>query len=812
MSINSRAVKPLLFALVFVLSSHSPAATFYQGVTPATVPWPGGTVPYVFDSGITSTQQTVYLDGMREWELAGKIHFIPRTTETNYVLLKFAFQQGTDSYGPGNPNVLTIDSLSRVQICHETGHLLGFQHEHVRTNRDSFITVDFANLPSMGGGEGGGGVASLYLIDSNSTTFGAYDFESVMHYGRLLFAVNTNIDVIAPLPQFVSHYYNRIGNFCISPLDRAGAAFLYGPPTVPITNIVTTTADVGPGSLRAAIYYANDHPGTTIRFNIPNTDPGFTNGVYTIYMTGELPPLVANGSIIDATTQPGFAGKPIVAIDGSRLIPETFGASGVTFYESGCTIRGLAINNVTFSAVEMLYNFCFSNHVEGCFLGLSPNGSNSAPNGFQGVNLAGGAHANVIGGTNASQRNVLSGNAHSYGVTITETNTDNNVVEGNYIGLDATGTFAVTNFKSGVGIFGGPHNTVVGGNVTGAGNVISGNTEYGIFVGDPITIGTVIAGNFIGTDATGNQAVPNNFGGIAVFNQVQGVLIGGTNAAARNVISGNTTVGVYLLGPNVSNTVVEGNYIGLNAAGTAAVPNTFIGIYVLGGAQNNLIGGTQPGTGNVISGNASEGIYIADSGTSNNLVVGNRISTGPQGINGIPNGFTGVGIWNGAQNNIIGGTNAGSANLISGNNTGHGISIGDPTTSGNVVQGNLIGTTTNGLASLANGGNGVYIRSGASGNLVGGSVPAARNIISGNGGDGVHITDPGTSGNQVLGNYLGVNTNGTVALSNHDSGVAIVGSAASQTSSARPTPPRETLSPATARRECSFQIPEPCPI
>ncbi|HEX4265463.1 MAG TPA: M12 family metallopeptidase [Verrucomicrobiae bacterium] len=774
MKIRRQAVEALFVAAVFCAGLHrASAATFYQGVTPATVPWPGGVVPYQFDPGITPQQEQVYLDGMREWELAANVKFIPRTTESQYVILRFFYQKGTNTYVASDPPVMTIDSLARSQICHETGHLLGFQHEQVRTNRDDYITVNFNNLQSGDGeGPGTGGISDLYVIDTNSTSFGAYDFESVMHYGRRLFAADPNEDVIAPQPQYVAHYYNRIGNFCISPLDRAGAAYLYGPPSTPLANIVTTTADVGLGSLRAAIYYANDHPGTTIQFNIPTSDAGYSNGVYTIYLTGELPPLATDGTVIDATTQPGFAGKPVVAIDGSQLLPETGGASGMQLFESHCTLRGLAIEKVTFSAVEMLYNFCASNHVEGCFLGLAPDGTNSAPNGFQGVNIAGGAHGNVIGGTNASQRNVLSGNVFSYGITITEPNSDNNVVMGNYLGLDASGALTVSNGYSGIGIWGGARNTIVGGTNAGAGNVISANGEYGIFIGDAGTTGTVVQGNFIGTDASGNQAIPNIYGGIAVFDGANDVIIGGANAGARNVISGNGTVGVYLLGNDASNNVVQGNFVGLNAAGTAAVPNSFAGIYALGGAHDNLIGGTNAGEGNIVSGNFSEGIYIADPGTSNNFVLGNRIGTDVSGANSVPNGFTGVGIWNGALNNLVGGTNVGAGNLISGND-GNGVSIGDPNTRGNLVRGNLIGTTPDGLSPLSNFSSGVFIVNGASGNIVGGSTPAARNLISCNGGNGVLISDPGTSGNEVLGNYLGVNINGAGSLPNGQSGVSI---------------------------------------
>ena len=103
-------------------------------------------MPYVFDANVTANEQPVYLAGMREWELAANIHFVPRTTQSNYVMLKFDYMQGTNTYVASVPPVMTIDTLSRAQIAHETGHLLGFQHEHVRTDRNTYITVNFTNL------------------------------------------------------------------------------------------------------------------------------------------------------------------------------------------------------------------------------------------------------------------------------------------------------------------------------------------------------------------------------------------------------------------------------------------------------------------------------------------------------------------------------------------------------------------------------------------------------------------------------------------------------------------------------------------
>jgi hypothetical protein len=161
------------------------AANFYQGVSPTSLPWPGGIVPYVFTANVSPAEQVVYLDGMKEWVLSANIQFVPKTTQTNYVILDLDYMEGTNTYVASVPPVMTVDNLSRAQVCHETGHLLGFQHEHVRTDRNSYIIVNFNNIDTgnttNSSGEGSGSVTNLYVIDSNSTAYGAYDFESVMH-------------------------------------------------------------------------------------------------------------------------------------------------------------------------------------------------------------------------------------------------------------------------------------------------------------------------------------------------------------------------------------------------------------------------------------------------------------------------------------------------------------------------------------------------------------------------------------------------------------------------------------------------------
>ena len=316
--------------------------------------------------------------------------------------------------------------------------------------------------------------------------------------------------------------------------------------------------------------------------------------------------------MIDATTQPGYVNHPIVAIDGSQLIPQitytnNFFVSGLHIYAANCTINGLAINNFPFVGINVEYAFAVSNRIEGCYIGIAPNGTNAAPNAYQGISIDTGASHTTIGGTNASQRNVISGNTQygiliigtngQYGASVIGTNVNNNTMLGNYIGLNAAGTSEIGNILSGIGIWGGSSSNVIGGTVTGSRNVISGNTQYGVFVGDSNTVGTVFQGNYVGTDASGSVVVSNGLGGIGIFNGANHVTVGGTNAGAGNVLSGNGGAGLWLAGFGVTNNVVQGNYMGLNAAGTAAIPNSITGLYIVGRIKQQSHRGNRCGRG-----------------------------------------------------------------------------------------------------------------------------------------------------------------------------------------------------------------------
>ena len=190
------------------------------------------------------------------------------------------------------------------------------------------------------------------------------------------------------------------------------------------------------------------------------------------------------------------------------------------------------------------------------------------------------------------------------GLTLEYADATHNTIAGCWLGLDATGTNAAPNAYQGILFADGAGHNIVGGTNATARNVISGNAQYGIWMSDPNTTGNTVLGNYIGTDASGSVAVPNPGGGIGMFYSSVGHVIGGTNASACNVISGKPRRGRLAVGHGASNNLVQENFIGFNAAGSAPLPKNIAGIRVESGATGNLIAG------NVISGNSSEGIRL----------------------------------------------------------------------------------------------------------------------------------------------------------------------------------------------------------
>ena len=371
---------------------------------------------------------------------------------------------------------------------------------------------------------------------------------------------------------------------------------------------------------------------------------------------------------------------------------------------------------------------------------------------WEGVGVSG--RSNTIGGPNPWDRNVISGHEH-YGMLLI--GSDNRVI-GNYIGTDAEGNAPLANRWTGV-YLGGQNNTI-GGATESERNVISGNTEFNVFA---FGSGNRVVGNYIGTNASGDAplALADQETGVIIWPGAENITIGGTSQGERNVISGNGFFGVALWGDGDSHGVI-GNYIGTNAAGDAGLGNQSYGVDVNVG-YNYTIGGSSAGERNVISGNQGAGFRFENDGTSGNRVVGNYIGTNAAGDGAVPNG-EGITIWQGAENNTIGGSSVGERNVISGNNN-DGVEIWS---NGNSIIGNYIGTNAAGDAPLPNW-TGVAVLD-ADNNIIGGPNEGERNVISGNDYGGVLLVG---TGNKVIGNYIGTNAAGDAPMPNQQKGVDI---------------------------------------
>jgi parallel beta-helix repeat protein len=531
--------------------------------------------------------------------------------------------------------------------------------------------------------------------------------------------------------------------------------------TVPSTFTVTNTLDDGSaGSLRWAITQANATANVggpdVIAFNIPGT------GIHTISPTSQLPD-ITDPVILDGYTQPGASvntngpGLGDNAVLQIELNGSLAGSSsyGLRITAGGSTIRGLAINR--FGTDGVVLTTVDGNTVSGNFIGTDPTGMIGEGNTQDGVHI-GGSNGNTVGGLTADARNVISGNGNT-GIHIEPSN--NNTIVGNFIGTDVTGKNGLSSATSiaGVLIFACNNNTV-GGATPNARNIISGNSGgfggYGVEVGGFGT-GNQVLGNCIGTDVTGESAVPN----------VNGVFENAANTVSNNVISGNhditgnTGFGLRLLGGTAT-----GNYIGTDQSGTQALGNV-VGVQ-MGSATLGGTGGAADR--NVISGNTNGGVAAG----SYSIILGNYIGTDVSGTLALGNLAPGIQVF--YSNNVtIGGTSASARNVIAGNSPIGGFADIDILGSTNIlIQGNYVGVDKSGdvpLSSLANSSVGILVRQNSSYVTIGGTSTGAGNVLGSR--DSLIAISGGANYNTVQGNSLGVGADGITPLSSN-AGVRIL--------------------------------------
>jgi titin len=373
-----------------------------------------------------------------------------------------------------------------------------------------------------------------------------------------------------------------------------------------------------------------------------------------------------------------------------------------------------------------------------------------------------------------------------------------NLIEGNFIGTDKTGQVVIGG--SGIQISSnGAKNNTVGGTTAQARNIISTGRDpnlaetAGIDIGGSAA-GNVVQGNYVGTDVTGTVALGN--GGGVNMNQSPNNTVGGTVSSARNIVSASQFAGVFLYQPLAINNLVQGNYIGTDVTGTKPLGNLTNGVG-MGGCNHNTIGGVAAGAGNLISANFGNGVhlYFAENVTNHdNTVQGNLIGTDVTGSVALGNHVAGVDIQN-ADANLIGGNTAAARNVISGNLDAGFAIYGGPTGQGapgsasnNRIEGNYVGTNAAGTAKIANARDGIAITitQGSAANTIGGATTDRRNIISGNGRNGIaigiHLVDPltgqplpgtGGTGITIQNNYIGMDVTGNNCIGNTLDGVFV---------------------------------------
>jgi hypothetical protein len=321
----------------------------------------------------------------------------------------------------------------------------------------------------------------------------------------------------------------------------------------------------------------------------------------------------------------GDDAKLLIELDATNVSP-AFRLEGPTIL--GSTIKGLAITHLAGVGI-LITDGSGNNTIAGNFIGVNVSATASS---FVGtafaVDVESASNANTIGGTTPAARNVLSGN----GTIITVSGCNNAVIQGNYINIDKDGAVPLVAALRGIDVGAGSGN-LIGSSAPGAGNVIGTWAAIAIiFQGSGNN--NLIQGNRIGTDATGTTLLGGGFEGVNYYEgSGTGNKIGGAAAGEGNLINGATNgdgFGLVLYFDTSPDLVVQGNLIGTDITGELPLGN-LNGISAQD-VSAGLIGGTAAGAGNRIAFNSSLGVSVTYS-NSVVAILGNDIyANGSLGI------------------------------------------------------------------------------------------------------------------------------------------------------------------------------------
>lgn len=563
-------------------------------------------------------------------------------------------------------------------------------------------------------------------------------------------------------------------------------------------NIGNGACNDGSGNctLRAAIAEANANAGLdTIEFAIAGAGP------HTITLGSSLP-FVSGDTVIDGYTQLGSSVNTTIA-----PLPFDFSLAIVITGSGSLTISG---DNSVISGLDMQVPLTITGDT------VTVTGNDLQ----DGLVITSAANTTTVGGTSASDRNIIDG---------LEISGSNSTVLGNYIGVEADGVSS----SSSDGILANDLNHIVGGSAAGSTNVISGTTStYAIQIqGDGIDNGGLftVQGNYIGTDYTGLAALPNNRG---IGPAGEEVVIGGAAAGARNIISGNNAAGIF--GNPEETITIENNYIGVGVDGVTPLGNGLTpgvdDVDIIDGIRFFQEEDVKTITDNIVSNNGGNGIHEAYNSTISGNEISNNTTSGIY-ISGYfnvidfniieGNGTFGASVRNTSgvsksfNDNIVENNDGGGLQLLAGaddivlddnsfsTNTGVGVTITGSGNSGLIFTSNTIdqnteegvwdsgdggpvnfednsiddngshGVLIDGVGDLTfqnanvitnNGGSGIYADNSPD-LVIGGVGVSDGNTITGNDGNGVTLVNS-TTNSPILGNEISDNSDLGIDLSN----------------------------------------------